>query len=306
MRSFPVASVLFCLSVFPLSAKAISVSELPASIQSCVATGACSVNLSSAYEFDRVSAFQISGRDPGGWLMRYELAQPSGVTRGYFDYDVDSTTQITTAFNGYLWMRVQSVYRADEAAHPVTLFLDKVAPVPGSFYGQSGDLSLFMTTADLLAGGAYRQLYDTYDTYTYDPYGFDRGSLSGELPPVMDSGFSARLNLLQLNYQSDGSSIVMTYFAPWDARGLVYSQGVYGADSSYSSTQAFYVSAVPEPGVSWLFGCGLMAVVAARIARVGRNNRRALRRMCVATQAPKTSSAVALAKDIHGEFSWLS
>lgn len=270
MRAFPVASVLFLgFSVFSGTANAVAVSALPATIQSCIAAGSCAVNLTSSYSFDKVSAFQIhdaSAYQYGGygstdWLMRYELVPPTGET--HFDGDTGVTQ---TRFDGYLWMRVKGQYSASELAHPVTLFLDRVNPVPRSFYGQSSDLSLFMTTADLLAGGAYRQTLNSADYGNYD-----KGSLSGELPgwPPLDSQISAQLNLLQLTYLSVGSSIAMIGFDPSDARGLVYSQNVSEVYFPSSTTQAFYISAVPEPQASWMFGLGLLAVFS-----VSRRNRK--------------------------------
>jgi hypothetical protein len=257
MRTFPVASVLFLsLSVFSFSAKAVTVPELPATIQSCITAGSCVVNTSSSYSWDKVSAFQIyDASGASDWLMRYELVPPTGQT--HFD-EFTGVTQ-SSNFDGYLWMRVKGQYSASESAHPVTLFLDKVNPVPGSFYGQSGDLSLLMTTTDLLAGSAYRQTLNSAD------YGnSDNGSLSGEIPgPPLDSQISAQLNLLQLKYLSVGSSIAMAYFDPSDTRGLVYSQNTSEVYYQSSTTQAFYISAVPEPQAFWMFGLGLLAVFSA-------------------------------------------
>lgn len=265
MRAFPVGPVLFLsLSALPFAAKAVTVSELPTTIQSCITAGSCAVNFSSSYSSDKVSAFQIHDASTYGstdWLMRYELVPPTGET--HFD---DWTGVTKTSFDGYLWMRVKGRYSASELTHPVTLFLDKVNPVPGSFYGQSGDLSLFMTTADLLAGGAYRQTLNSADYGNYD-----KGSLSGELPgwPPLDSQISAQLNLLQLKYASVGSSIAMAYFDPSDTRGLVYSQNLSEVYYQSSTTQAFYISAVPEPQASWMFGLGLLTVLS-----VSRRNRK--------------------------------
>lgn len=229
MRAFPVASVLFLsLSAFPFAAKAVSVTELPATIQSCITAGSCGVNFSSSYSSDKVSAFQIHdastfGTGVSDWLMRYELVSPSSQTSTNIDFDTNEHT--TNAFNGYLWMRVKGIYSAAEEAHPVTLFLDKVTPVPGSFYNQIDDLSLFMTTADLLAGGASSTLED-HGEYGY----FGSGSLSGETPLIcLAEGcrINAQLNLVRLNYQSFGSyGIVMTNFDVSDVRLGLFTKSV--------------------------------------------------------------------------------
>lgn len=254
MRAFPVASVLFLsLSAFPFAAQAVTISELPASIQSCITTGSCAVDYSGSYDSGTASAFAMFNTSTGkqDWLMRYDLVSPSGQT------DIEGVQ--TSAYGGYLWMQVASSYSAAETEHAVTLFLDKVTPVPDSLPGQSGDLSLFMTTADLLAGGAYRTQADPVPELYYEA-----GSLSGEVPLIcLAEGcqINAQLNLVQLNYQSVGpAGIAMMGFDASDMRGLVYSQSASYIDGA---TQSFYISAVPEPGAFWLFGFGLIGVVTA-------------------------------------------
>ncbi len=264
MRAFPVASVLFLsLSTFPYTAEAITLSELPASIQSCIGAGNCVVGLGDAYSSGSASAFAMIDPSTGkqDWLMRYALVPPSG--------ESDSEGAQTSIFGGYLWMQVAASYNAAEAQHAVTLFLDKVTPVPGSYIDQDGDLSLYMTSTDLLGGSAYRTMADP-------GYGdYDAGNLSGEIPLIcLAEGcqIDAQLNLLQLDYANTGASIVMTGFDASDMRGLVYSQGSYyfDGDPPYGTTQAFYVSAIPEPGAAWLFGFGLLGVGAvARHRRAG-------------------------------------
>ncbi len=260
MRAFPLASVLFLsLSAFPFAAQAVSVSELPASIQSCITAGTCGVNLLSSYDSGTASAFRMVDLPSGqwNWLMRYNVVPPSGQT-------VIGGGQ-NTAYGGYLWMQVAAAYNATETAHAVTLFLDKASPVPGPLFDQNGDLSLFMTTADLLAGSAFRTQADP-------GYGdYDAGSLSGEIPLIcLAEGcqIHAQLNLVKLNYQSFGSAgIQMTGFDPSDTRSLVYSQSssylTGDPYTDYSATQAFYISAVPEAQTSWMFALGLMAVISA-------------------------------------------
>lgn len=267
MRVFPAVSVLLLsLSTFPTAVHAVSISELPATIQSCIATGTCAVNYQSAYDSGTASAFsmfEVSGGQ--SWLMRYNLVPPSGET-------VIGGWQ-NTAYNGYLWMQVANNYSAAETAHSVTLFLDKVTPVPGPVFGQGSDLFLFMTTADLLAGGAYNTL--SYISYYDDPNFVESGNLSGEVPLIclaVGCQTSAQLNLVQLNYQSFGSAgIVMAGFDADDTRGLVYSQSYAYLNGypPYGTTQSFYITAVPEPETFWMLGFGLLSVaIAARRRRI--------------------------------------
>lgn len=260
-----IASVLFlsASSAFPLAAQAVAVSELPASIQSCITAGNCVVDYGGSYHSATASAFALfdTSTYKQDWLMRYALVPPSG--------ESDTEGVQTDTYGGYLWMQAAAAYSASETEHAVTLFLDRVVPVPGSFYDQSGDLSLSMTSADLLAGAAYRTQADPgYGNY-------DSGSLSGEIPLIcLAEGckIEARLNLLQLTYANAGATIVMTGFDASDTRGLVYSQGAYYFDGEppYGTKQAFYITAVPEPGMAWLFGFGLLGVGAvARSRRTG-------------------------------------
>lgn len=264
MRVFPIASVLLLsLSAFSFTAKAVSLSELPATIQSCITARTCGVNFSSSFDSGTASAFSITDLMSGqtNWLMRYSLVSPSGET------DISGTQ--SNAYGGHLWMQVANSYSSSETDHAITLFLDKVTPTPGSLFGQNGDLSLFISTADLLAGSASRSQADP-------GYGdYDSGSLSGEIPLIcLAEGcqVTAQLNLLQLKYLSFGSAgIVMTGFDAGDTRGLVYSQSsaYFNGDPPYGTAQAFYISAVPEANTFLMFGFGLMAVVAAVRCREG-------------------------------------
>ncbi|MGA9162912.1 MAG: PEP-CTERM sorting domain-containing protein [Thiobacillus sp.] len=261
MRVFPVVSVLLCMSALPFAAQAVSVSELPATIQSCITAGSCVVNYSGAYDSGTASAFEMVDLPSGkwNWLVRYNLVSPSGQTV--------IGGGLNTAYSGYLWMQVASNYSAAETAHPVTLFLDKVTPVPGSIFGQGGDLSYFMSTADLLAGGAY----NTTSYVSYEPDGIvSEGGLSGDILLCLAVGCqtNVQLNLLQLNYQSFGSAgVSMTGFEASDTRGLVYSQNssylTGDPHTDYSATQVFYITAVPEPETFWMLGLGLVSVAIA-------------------------------------------
>ena len=76
MRKFSVASISFlCLSALPFAAHAITVSELPTSIQSCITAGECAVNYDSSYDSATASAFSIFDvqNNQSNWLMRYAL-----------------------------------------------------------------------------------------------------------------------------------------------------------------------------------------------------------------------------------------
>lgn len=243
----------------PTHAAIITTADLPGSIQSCITAATCFVSHSSAYDSGTASAFQIQqieGSDTeNNWLMRYTLVPPSGQSR--------INPSQTDVFNGYLWLLAKGIYSATETAHPLTLYLDKVTPTPFSMYGQYGDLSLAMTTADLVSGNGYR-------TYGLDGNNasYDYGNLSGSVPlPCLAEGCEthAELNLVQLTYGNFGSTIAFTAFNPSETRGLVYEQRssypCYGDPScATNDVQSFYVSAVPIPTAVWLLGSGLIGL----------------------------------------------
>ncbi len=255
-------ALLFLSLTFSITARAATVanSDLPGTIQSCIAAATCSVSNASSYDSGTASAFQIYQSTGSGfeanWLMRYTLVPPSGQSR--------INPPLTDSFSGYLWMLAKDTYSADETAHPFTLYLDKVTPAPFNMFGQSGDMSLFMPTTDLAAGSSYR-------TYGLDGNNnsYDYGNLSGEVPaPCLaeDCETSAQLNLVQLMYGNFGSVIALTSFNPSDTRGLVFTQRssfpCYGDPScAINDVQSFYVSAVPLPGAVWLFSSGLAGLV---------------------------------------------
>ncbi|OGU19766.1 MAG: hypothetical protein A2580_01795 [Hydrogenophilales bacterium RIFOXYD1_FULL_62_11] len=267
-----VSASLLSLMLFPMVAHAASISrsDLPQTIQS----GANVIALSSAYSSATASAFSYFDlTNPGnsGWLMRYDLTSPSG------EAAIDGSQ--ARAFDGYLWMQVKSSYNDTTAPHAVTLFMDKVTPTPSALFGQNdpiftpyadanGDLSLFVTTADLLAGQAYATLTDNGE------YGYSSGgSLSGELPVIcLAEGcqMSMQLNLAQLTFATSGASVQFAGFNPGDARGQVFTQSLAYDDYPvvYGTTQTFAISAVPEPSVFWMFagGLGLVAALARRHA----------------------------------------
>jgi hypothetical protein len=264
-----IAPLLLALT-FSITVRAATVAnaDLPGSIQSCIAAATCFVSNTSAYDSGTASAFQIVQNTGSGfennWLMRYSLVPPSGQSR--------LDPPVNDSFSGYLWMLAKNSYSATETAHPFTLYLDKASPAPFSMFGQSGDLDLFMPTADMVTGSSYRTYGIDYSLNSYD-----FGNLSGEVPlPCLAEGCEthARLNLLQLAYGDFGSTIMLTGFNSSDARGQLFTQyetfPCYGDPScAIHDVQSFYVSAVPIPGTVWLFGTGLS--VLAGIRRRNRN-----------------------------------
>lgn len=256
--------LLFAGLLAPLSAHAIdvSVANLPNTIQSCVASNTCGVAYTSIYDSGTVSAFGIYnvGQTGFNYLVRYALVSPSGQTTSNTDFYQypPVTTSSFTPFTGYLWMQVQGGYSTSQSANPITLYLDKVSPVPSSFYNQNGDLSLFVSASDLLAGSSYVNSGLDSNNQSYVS-----GNLSGEVPiGCVAQGCSAfaQLNLAQLQFTLSGTTI-STGFNSADSRGLVFTLGASdnGSVSGYASSisQSIYISSVPDSEPIWLFSTGL-------------------------------------------------
>ncbi|HQT29667.1 MAG TPA: PEP-CTERM sorting domain-containing protein [Thiobacillus sp.] len=269
-----VSAPLLSLFLFPLAAQAVSISytDLPQTLRS----GFYEVSLSSTYSSGTASAFHYvdwANQASSGWLMRYDLTSPSG------EAAIDGSQ--ARAFDGYLWMQVKHSYDDTTAPHAVTLFMDKVTPSPSALFGQNdphftpyadanGDLSLFVTTTDLLAGRSYATLADNGE------YGYSSGGgLTGELPVIcLAEGcqMSMQLNLAQLTFATSGTSVQFAGFNPGDTRGQVFTQtsAYYTNYINYGTTQTFAISAVPEPSAFWMFAGGLGLVTA--VARRRRSN----------------------------------
>jgi hypothetical protein len=253
---FPACLAIACS--LPSHAATVTEQELPASVLACMSSASCFVMTTSSHESDTASAFPIfhltgDGME-GNWLLRYPLVPPSGRT-GIHPPRFEG-------HGGHLWLMVEGRYDASESRHPVTLYLDKVDPAPTPFYGQEGDLSLYVSTADLLAGDSHMTVGLGYG----GSYG--HGDLSGETPlPCLADGcrVHARLNLLQLSYAEAGPDLVFAGFNPSDSRGLLYRQEIsYLTGDPFvdmHDVQAYYVSAVPLPAPAWLMGSGLLTLI---------------------------------------------
>ncbi len=259
--------LLFAGLLAPLSAHAIdvSVATLPNTIQACVASNTCGVAYTSIYDSGTVSAFGIYnvGQTGFNYLVRYALVPPSGQTTSNTDFYQypPVTTSSSTPYTGYLWMQVHGAYSASQSANPITLYLDKVSPVPSSFYNQSSDLSLFVSASDLLTSSSY--VISGLDSNNQS---YVSGNLTGEVPigcAAQGCSAFAQLNLAQLEFTLSGTTI-STGFNSADSRGLVFALGSSddGSVSGYASniSQSFYVSSVPDSEPIWLFSTGLVCL----------------------------------------------
>lgn len=153
MRLLPRATILLCTSLTfsftTAGAATITTSDLPGSIQSCIAAATCFVSQTSSYDSATASAFQMT-QSGNYWLMRYALASPSGQsgTNGF----------ASESFSGNLWMLAPASYSTAQTFASFTLYLDKISPTPESMNNQNGVVNLMMPTADVLAGTSHRTI----------------------------------------------------------------------------------------------------------------------------------------------------
>lgn len=254
-------AALAALLPFTASATTVSTTDLPNAVQTCISDGNCTFDSTSTYNSASVAAFYLvtgaSSTTPQfNYLVRYALGDGSAAT----STSSTGATQ-TTPYTGYLWMQVQSSYSATQTADPVTLYLDKVAPVPASYdpnIAQGDPLAFTVSAADLLAGSSQE---------TLNADGTTSGDLSGDTPIACASlGCSefAQINFDQLQFGSNGTTI-SAGFNSADSRSLVFTQGTADdgsvSGSPYNNTESFSIKPVPLPQSLWLFASGLACLI---------------------------------------------
>lgn len=257
-----------------LPAVTIGVSDLPAEIQACHTAGTCTVPLTSFIDVPNttgsashdgtiapyaMSAFYIASGANFGYLLRYNLVQPTTALVG-------DTVQ---PLGGNAWLWVNSQYATGTSTPTVNLYLDHVNPLPpnllvGHVDGLNLDISL---TTDALASGTGHQTVGCCTDTTYSGNMSIAGSFGSEalLPCLADGCFSAaRLNLLYLLFSDpDGDGVIQTDINPLETRGQLFSVSIYDPYGGLeyqgsSSSVSYYVSTVPLPPAMYLLGSGLL------------------------------------------------
>lgn len=274
---YPFAPLLWsvCLGA---QASALSHSELPTDIQNCLLVGTCSVSANSSADFGNRSffnytTFTASEGTINRQLVRYTLTPPSAKTHARTSTDDSAPDDFShDALAGTVWLAADSTYDLSRTRHTFTLYLGKVSPAPDNLW-LWGDHPLTkiisISTAELLAG---------HGQYTLDyPSGYaEQGGLRLHAQPG-DAGYpylsciecsvNIDFNLVGLQYLGFGNTAVLAMNAA-DTRALLYQESSYQHEGSYygSLSQAFHVTAVPEPA-SWgmlLAGLGLVGAAARR------------------------------------------
>jgi hypothetical protein len=251
---------------------AITVTDLPGQLQTCIGNSSCAVTTASALvDYGNMQAYaytDLSGGSPmTGYALRYALTSPSGrnVTDGGF-----------TSYTGYVWLTVYDSYDLSADSNLVAVYTDTVTPTPANLLiGDSNglDIAIDMQNTALLSGNGYRLIgldadLNTIDQGTMTLLG-DRGF--NALLPCLAEGCSsqATLNLLYLSVVSSGGIAFLNFNAA-DTRSLLYQVSLYDpygydlATDDYTGildTQSYYINAVPLPAAAWLFGSGLLGLV---------------------------------------------
>lgn len=266
-----------------LSAVTIGVSDLPADIQACHTAGTCTVALSSFIDVPNtsgstsydgsinpfaMSAFYIANGGSFGYLLRYNLVEPSVA-------QIEDTVQ---PLSGSVWLQTSTQYAPNVSTPQVELYLDHVDPLPPNMFpGHANGLSLDISlSADALFGGAGHQTVACCTDTTYSGNMSIAGSFGSEaLSPCLADGCyaSARLNLLYLLFSDlDGDGVLQVDINPLDPRGLLFtvdSYDPYGGLEGLGggSSVSYYVSTVPLPPALYLLGSGLLLLGAGNLKR---------------------------------------
>lgn len=267
-----------------LPAVTISVGELPAEIQACRMAGTCTVPLTSFIDVPNtsgsashggtiapyaMSAFYMASGANFSYLLRYNLVEPSVAL-------VEDTVQ---PLSGNVWLLVNSQYATGVSTPTVSLYLDRVNPLPPNLLpGHMGGLNLdiSLNTNALLGGTAHQSISCCSDT-SYLGNMSIAGSYGSEalLPCVADGCYaSAQLNLLYLLFSdTDGDGILQTDFNPLDNRARLFTVQTYdpygGLEGLGSgSSVSYYVSTVPLPPALYLFASGMLLLARRKRTRV--------------------------------------
>jgi hypothetical protein len=239
--------------------------ELPGPVQACLAQGTCVVAPWSVFEAGGTAAFFFAEAGAPAYLVRYALWPTSTLSelssRVELDPETGEAVVVTSRreerLGGAVWLRVAARYSSLDPVHWMTLYLDRVSPdaEPLPRWGSPGDLFPYaldfgLSTADLLAGGAYRELGLGPD--------LDAGSLQAAQPVVPcladGCGVSQRLSLVHLSFSASGGDLVLG-FDGGDPRARLYAEEsrYLNLEGGFDSRRSFLVQA-PLPGAAALFG----------------------------------------------------
>ena len=253
------AALLLAASISQAQAASInSLGELPGAVQNCTfVTGTCFVDLDSTIDYQGMSAHRYFSFNSNtlnvfeGWLIKYDLVAPSSNIRSGYSLPVigGDPTSTTIPYSGSIWLLASNSYNPADAYHGFTLYTDKMLPSPQNYYNgygaYSNEISLGLTTSDLLAGGGFVHASGEFGNYT------SQGSLSRSLFTCVECGWTTDFNLVYLDYSTGTLNFNLS-----DKRGLLFGQSDYW--TNFSNSDQLYVQAVPLPPASLLLASGLL------------------------------------------------
>ena len=251
-------------------ADVVTVGELPAPIQDCIAAGTCTAFLDTHIDTVFGTAINVTrpSSDPAAppgsldvsWLLDYRLQVGSGVTETTITPE-DETTTSFTPYQGSLWMEAPLLTNSSQSTL-LDLYLDRMSPVPQTLDGSSSlQFELFPGFA-ALGGADYTRTADLGGPSSPVTEGGGMALLN-ELLVCVECGVDVRLDLVGLRYVDTGNAgELFAEVVPDDARAQVLA---YDDDDPFTySTRSrrWYVQPVPLPASAWLFGSGLLSLYA--------------------------------------------
>ncbi len=261
-RTAVFASMLMGVCWSGVQAADISVSDLPASVQSCITDGTCNA-FDIATHTDGVFGHMLSLYRAEGtsgtqsWLIGYQIQAGSGMT--------DSGA--ATPFSGTLWIEAPLWVSADTGTPAeFTVYLDKMQPILSTTTGQDS-ISLLGDANALDSGSLWGQrLWGGDPNGLVDPLLLGTLETGGsELLVCVECDLDIRLNLIGLNYQlQDTGGDTLSWVAsavPGDFRSMLLSYQDYDPYSESTRDRKWYVQPVPIPAAFWLFLSGAMGLV---------------------------------------------
>lgn len=248
--------------------------ELPDSIESCLASGSCTVDHQSSHDANGISAFRYANGSFSGYLFRYDLQAPSAALEAWQQVDFSSDPPTITSHNsntpltGSVWLQVAERYNSQDFFHSVALYLDNVQPSDQALLPRGGPNDLPKTLNFLLSNADLQNAHADKSFYLLESTTAESGDLVlNELPLVCLStgcGIELQLNLVGMQFMAQGNEWI-TQFND-DPRGLLYSERQFfnGNELSSNNLRSFYVQPVPLLPSGWLLLSGLAMLFARR------------------------------------------
>lgn len=270
--------VLFAVMIFATVRTAmgamVTLADLPSSIQQCVLSSGCVVNLDSRFDASGVSVFDYYSysSETRENLVRYSLASPSA----------EVGTSLAGPRTGFIWLQVAQSYNSNENRHYFSLYTDYVTPLVSNFWTADSSpttLNFSVSSQALLRGTSYYEARidsSTVEGELRTHVDDDPWESPGLLPCATDGcSVGAEFNFAMLNYKQAGDQYEF-YFDPNDTQRMLFSQyhrldvslfDRMGGLNDFLLQQTYFVKPVPLPAAILLLGSSLFGLFVFRVRR---------------------------------------